>query len=65
MKMENRNPKIRKMKNRNFKIVEILDEKELRVKCKVCGQVWIPGSLTGGRIARNSWQCPNGCKPEN
>ena len=65
MKMENRNPKIRKMKNRNPKIVEIIDKKELRVKCKICGQVWIPGILSGDHMARNSWKCPNGCKPEN
>jgi hypothetical protein len=54
-----------KMKNRNPKIVEIIDEKELRVKCKVCGQVWIPGRLPDDRITQNSWQCLNGYKPEN
>ncbi|MDD5015738.1 MAG: hypothetical protein PHW73_11715 [Atribacterota bacterium] len=52
------------MKNRNPKIAEILDEKKLRIKCKVCSQVWIPDSLTDGRITQNSWQCSNGCKPK-
>ena len=45
--------------------IKLRDEKKLRIKCKVCGRVWIPGSLTDGRITQNSWQCPNDCKPEN
>ena len=46
------------MRNRNPKIVEILDEKKLKFKCKICGQVWWPGILPGGRLAHKSWQCP-------
>jgi len=50
------------MRNRNPKIVKILDERNLKFKCKVCGQIWYPTIKLGGRLARNSWQCPNGCK---
>jgi hypothetical protein len=50
------------MKNRNPEIVEITNERNLTFECKVCGQVWSPGILTGGLLARGSWQCPKGCK---
>jgi len=34
-------------------------------KCKICGQVLHPQPGSDGRTVRGSWQCPNGCKPEN
>ena len=46
------------MKNRNPKMVKILNDRDLQFKCKVCGQVWFPESK------RISWQCPNGCTLE-
>ena len=32
-------------------------------ECKICGQTWHPDiqPLSGGRLKRGSWQCPNGC----
>ena len=50
------------MRNRNPGIVIITDDKDLKFECKICGQIWSPGILTGGRLARGSWQCPQGCK---
>ncbi len=50
------------MKNRNPKIVEILNKEDSFFKCKICGQVWYAHTLRGGRWAPGSWQCPNGCK---
>ena len=47
------------MRNRNPKIVEILNERDLQFKCKKCGQVWFPKSK------RISWQCPKGCKAKD
>jgi rubrerythrin len=54
----------KKMENINPKIVEIVDDEYAIFKCKVCGVVWKPTILTGGRKARGNWQCPNGCKLE-
>ena len=50
------------MRNRNPKVVEIIDEYSYIFKCKKCGRVWIPNILEGRRIARGGWHCPNGCK---
>lgn len=52
------------MRNSNPKIVEILDDRNLKFKCKVCGQVWWPNIKpdSGGRLYRGAWQCPNGCE---
>ncbi|MBA7490762.1 hypothetical protein ES702_01305 [subsurface metagenome] len=54
------------MRNQNPKIVEILDEHNLRFRCKKCGQVWSPiiKPDSGGKFYRGGWQCPNGCKPD-
>ncbi len=58
------------MRNMNPKIVEILHDGSAgpgaKFRCKVCGQVWWPNIRpdSGGRFYRGSWQCPNGCKPE-
>lgn len=30
-----------------------------RLKCLVCGQVWLPNLLSGGRIPRYGYCCPN------
>jgi len=49
------------LKNRNPKMVEILDERDLVFKCKICGQVWLPGS----KLNLKSWQCPKGCKAKD
>lgn len=59
------NEKERSMKNENPKMVEILNERTLEFKCKICGRKWFPSILSGGRLARGSWQCPNGCKLED
>lgn len=50
------------MKNRNPDIVIITDDKDLKFECKICGEVWKPTILTGGRLAWEAWQCPQGCK---
>ena len=50
------------MKNMNPKMVEILNEETLELRCKKCGRKWFPGILSGGRLARGSWQCPEGCR---
>jgi len=55
------------MKNRNPKIVEIVwneSKTEFKLKCRKCGQVWLPSLKPDGRFARGNWQCPNGCKPK-
>jgi len=49
-------------KNANPEIVEILDYNCPRFKCKICGKIWFPKILAGGRFAPGSWQCPEGCK---
>jgi len=55
------------MKNMNPKMVEILNEETLEFRCnnKKCGRKWFPSILSGGRLARGSWQCPEGCRSEN
>ncbi|MBA7585534.1 hypothetical protein ES708_27518 [subsurface metagenome] len=50
------------MRNENPKMVEILNEETLELRCKKCGRKWFPGILSGGRLVRGSWQCPEGCK---
>ncbi|MBA7514248.1 hypothetical protein ES705_06273 [subsurface metagenome] len=51
------------MKNMNPKIVEILDERNLKFRCKKCKEIWYPSIKPGsdGRLYRRSWQCPRGC----
>ena len=53
------------MKNMNPKMVEILNEETLELRCKKCGRKWFPGILSGGRLARGGWQCPEGCRSED
>ena len=53
------------MENRNPKMVEILHEETLELRCKKCGRKWFPSILSGGRLARGSWQCPEGCRTED
>lgn len=51
----------------NPKIVEIIREREGTLeacRCKKCGIEWLVNYVTGGKLARGSWQCPNGCKPD-
>ncbi len=50
------------MKNMNPKMVEILNEETLELRCKKCSRKWFPSILSGGRLARGSWQCPEGCR---
>jgi hypothetical protein len=52
------------MRNRNPKVVEILDDVRPLLACKHCGQVWAPNirPLSGGLFYRGAWQCPNGCR---
>lgn len=43
--------------------VEILDKKNLQLRCLNCGQVWSPLLLAGGRLPKGYWKCPTwGCK---
>jgi hypothetical protein len=39
--------------------VELFDERNVRLKCKTCGQVWSPHIQVGGRMPSNWWKCPN------
>ena len=52
------------MRNMNPKIVEILDERNLKFRCKKCKLIWYPSVKpdSGGRLYRRAWQCPRGCK---
>ncbi len=38
--------------------VEILDKKNLQLRCLNCGQVWSPLLLAGGRLPKGYWRCP-------
>ena len=42
--------------------VKILDKVNIRLQCEKCGQEWSPNLLPGGRLPRNYWKCPNGCR---
>jgi hypothetical protein len=50
------------MRNLYPRTVEILDHRDLKFKCKICGQIWFPSIKSGGRLYRSSWECPSGCK---
>ena len=54
-----------KLKNRNPKMVEILNDKKATFKCKVCNQIWEPILRSEGRISKGGWHCPNGCTLED
>lgn len=41
--------------------VEILDITGVHLSCMNCGHCWSPNLLSGGRLPRGYWKCPNGC----
>jgi len=51
------------MKNMNPKIVQILDDRKPKFKCRKCKLIWFPSIIPGsdGRLFPRSWQCPSGC----
>ncbi len=59
------------MKNKNPKMVEIIEEAVLLFNCKICGKTWHPTSkyypffFAGYTVDKKFWQCPNGCKNED
>jgi hypothetical protein len=46
--------------------VTLVNAHQLHLRCDTCGRLWSPMIGTGGKIAKNYWQCPyDGCnKPE-
>jgi hypothetical protein len=40
------------------------ERSKLVFNCKFCGQDLQPKPDSNGSFTRDSWQCPNGCKPE-
>jgi hypothetical protein len=44
--------------------VQILNLTRVHLKCKTCGTVWFPNSLSRERLPRNYWKCPKGCNKE-
>lgn len=49
------------MRNQNPKNVEILNDKNLKFRCKHCGEIWFPKRLPNRKLKRGSWNCPVGC----
>ena len=41
--------------------VELINQHTAHLKCMICGQVWSPNLLEGGKLPKGYWQCPNGC----
>lgn len=41
--------------------VRVLDETRVLLICRFCGQQWSPLIQPGGKLARKSKHCPNGC----
>ncbi len=41
--------------------VEITDSHRVWLRCTNCGQGWSPNLLSGGRMPRGYWKCPNEC----
>ena len=41
--------------------VAVLDESNVQLQCIACHQVWSPNILSGGKLHRGYWKCPNGC----
>lgn len=36
-----------------------------RLRCKQCGQVWVPSYLIpSNRLRKGWWRCPNGCNAD-
>ncbi len=41
--------------------VKVLDSDRILLECEKCGQKWSPSLLSGARLPKNYWRCPNGC----
>lgn len=41
--------------------VEIRDPSRVVLGCTRCGHGWSPMLMTGGRLPRGYWKCPEGC----
>lgn len=41
--------------------VELIDPNRVSLRCGFCGQLWFPNILTGGKLPRGYWRCPNDC----
>ena len=41
--------------------VLLLDPSRVLLECEQCGQRWSPNLLSGGRMPKGYWHCPNGC----
>jgi hypothetical protein len=42
--------------------MRVIDKETGLMECSICGARHSPTILPGGRFARGSWQCANGCK---
>lgn len=51
-----------KMEKLGVKIID--NERSIRLECAVCGCVWSPNLLEGGRLPRGYWKCPEGCNKD-
>lgn len=45
--------------------MKVIDKNTGLMECSICGARHTPKILPGGRFARGSWQCANGCKRAN
>lgn len=41
--------------------VKMAGHSHVRLKCEGCGQTWAQNILSGGRMPRGYWKCPDGC----
>jgi hypothetical protein len=41
--------------------VKVADKDSFSLKCARCGARWSPMLVSGGRLPRSYWQCPQGC----
>jgi hypothetical protein len=41
--------------------VTLIDSERIVLRCEICKQTWSPNIQTGGKLARGSKYCPNGC----
>lgn len=53
------------MKRTRSSGTQLLDPYSGRMECRVCGAEHFARIARGGHYYRGSWQCQNGCKPEN
>jgi len=44
--------------------VELIDKYRTLLQCKQCGIIWSPNLLSGGRLPKGYWKCPNGCNTQ-